>query len=577
MESNEVLDRLPRHLMSLVIEQPYNSYTAQDHAVWRYVMRQNVRYLPHVAHQSYLEGLKRTGIGVDRIPHMYGMNRILKEIGWAAVAVDGFIPPAAFMEFQAYNVLVIAADIRPATQIMYTPAPDIIHEAAGHAPIIADQEYAAYLRDFGRTGSLAFSSIYDDQLYEAIRHLSILKADPYSNSESIIRAEEELDALTKISSGPSEMALLRNLHWWTVEYGLIGELNRPKIYGAGLLSSIGESYSCLQDHVRKLPYTLDARFVNFDITTQQPQLFVTPDFEHLQSVLKEFESSLAFHNGGLVGIHKAIHSGSVSTLVFASGIQASGVVTDVIGWNGRPAYVSFKGPVQLGFNNRQLEGHGKDYHAQGFGSPVGKLKGIETPPERFAAVQLDALGIASGKPVTLEFESGVIVKGVVKSVTRQADKNILISFTDCTVIYRDQLLFHPSWGIYDMAIGSEITSCYSGPAEPDAYGFEFPVPKEKTHKIEHSKYALALHEHYSAVRKIREDGGDLTQLCQIADDLILNFPEDWLLPLEIHEVLESVNDPSEARNKILRHLKKKAIDDDSLLKLIQDGLAAEKS
>lgn len=133
MEMNEVLDKLPKHLMSLVIDQPYNEYTEQDHAVWRYVMRQNVEYLSKVAHGSYLDGLKRTGISIDRIPHMYGMNRILKEIGWAAVAVDGFIPPAAFMEFQAFNVLVIAADIRPIDQIEYTPAPDIIHEAAGHA------------------------------------------------------------------------------------------------------------------------------------------------------------------------------------------------------------------------------------------------------------------------------------------------------------------------------------------------------------------------------------------------------------------------------------------------------------
>ena len=69
---------------------------------------------------------------------MYGMNRILKSIGWAAVAVKGFIPPAVFMEFQAYQVLVIATDIRPRSQLTYTPAPDIIHEAAGHAPIIAN-------------------------------------------------------------------------------------------------------------------------------------------------------------------------------------------------------------------------------------------------------------------------------------------------------------------------------------------------------------------------------------------------------------------------------------------------------
>ena len=161
MESNPVLDKLPKHLRSLIIDQPYNEYSAQDQAVWRYVMRQNLRFLPQVCYGDYIKGLKQTGITIDTIPHMYGMNRILKDIGWAAVAVDGFIPPAAFMEFQAYNVLVIAADIRPINQIHYTPAPDIIHEAAGHAPIIADSEYAAYLKLFGEIGSKAFSSKND--------------------------------------------------------------------------------------------------------------------------------------------------------------------------------------------------------------------------------------------------------------------------------------------------------------------------------------------------------------------------------------------------------------------------------
>jgi phenylalanine-4-hydroxylase len=59
MESNDILDKLPDHLRELIIDQPYNAYTPQDHAIWRYVMRQNVRYLPEVAHHSYLEGLKK--------------------------------------------------------------------------------------------------------------------------------------------------------------------------------------------------------------------------------------------------------------------------------------------------------------------------------------------------------------------------------------------------------------------------------------------------------------------------------------------------------------------------------------
>ncbi|TFG79335.1 MAG: phenylalanine 4-monooxygenase, partial [Flavobacteriales bacterium] len=107
-ESNPILDKLPKHLKQYIKPQNYGDYSPIDQAVWRYVMRKNVDYLSKVAHGSYMEGLQKTGISIDHIPNLYGMNRILKGIGWAAVAVDGFIPPSAFMEFQAYNVLVIA-------------------------------------------------------------------------------------------------------------------------------------------------------------------------------------------------------------------------------------------------------------------------------------------------------------------------------------------------------------------------------------------------------------------------------------------------------------------------------------
>jgi phenylalanine-4-hydroxylase len=244
-----------------------------------------VDYLKKVAHESYIEGLSLTGITVDEIPHMEGMNRILKDIGWAAVAVDGFIPPNAFMEFQAHNVLVISSEIRTIDHIGYTPAPDIIHEAAGHAPIIANPEYAEYLRRFGELGSKAISSPDDDLIYEAIRKLSILKENPNSTQQEIDQATKEVEEVQNNVQELSEMAKIRNLHWWTVEYGLIGSLENPKIYGAGLLSSIEESKDCLSDVVQKRPYTIEAAEVSFDITAAQPHLYVTPDFAHLSYVL----------------------------------------------------------------------------------------------------------------------------------------------------------------------------------------------------------------------------------------------------------------------------------------------------
>jgi phenylalanine-4-hydroxylase len=214
--NNPQVAKLPDHLRQFVVDQDYSNYTALDHALWRYVMRKNISYLKNVADVSYLDGLEKTGITIDAIPNIKDMNDILGEIGWGCVCVDGFLPPSSFMEFQAYKVLVIAADIRQIEHIEYTPAPDIIHEAAGHAPIIADPMYAEYLRLFGEIGSKAISSSKDFELYEAIRHLSIVKEDPNTEANEIKEAELEISRIQQNMGEPSEMAKIRNLHWWTV-------------------------------------------------------------------------------------------------------------------------------------------------------------------------------------------------------------------------------------------------------------------------------------------------------------------------------------------------------------------------
>jgi phenylalanine-4-hydroxylase len=552
MESNEILDNLPKHLMDFVIDQPYNSYTAQDHALWRYVMRQNVDYLKEVAHSSYMDGLQATGISINQIPHMYGMNRILSEIGWAACAVDGFIPPAAFMEFQAYNVLVIAADIRPIDQIEYTPAPDIIHEAAGHAPIIANEEYSEYLRLFGELGSKAFSSAKDYELYEAIRHLSILKAYPYTKQEEIDKAQEKLVNLEKNLGEPSEMSLIRNLHWWTVEYGLIGDLDNPKIYGAGLLSSIGESYWCLQDHVKKLPYTIDAVNYGFDITKPQPQLFVTPDFANLAKVLYEFADRMALRRGGLYGLKQAVNSGNVSTCVYSSGLQVSGIFSEVLDDGSDPIYLRTKGGSQLALGNTEIEGHGQDYHSEGFGSPVGVLKDVEVPLEKLSDVRLRDYGIAKGRMVKLKFLSGVVVTGKLVSTLRRNGNLVLMTFDECTVKYKDQILFEPSWGKYDMAVGDAIVSCYNGPADANAYPLQYPVPNEKTHKINYDENAKRIHSLYKAVKDIRDNEYSSDKLQAIWQEAKQKFPQEWLLALEILELANKHNE--DIKKEVLGHL-----------------------
>lgn len=541
-EFNEVTKKLPKHLHKFIVKQPYDEYTAQNQAVWRYVMRMNVDYLSRVAHHTYVKGLEKTGISVESIPHMDGMNRILKDIGWAAVSVDGFIPPNAFMEFQAYNVLVIASDMRTIDHIAYTPAPDIIHEAAGHAPIIANPEYAEYLRRFGEIGAKAISSSKDYEMYEAIRLLSILKEDPNSSEKAVAEAQEKVEWLQDNLGEMSEMAKIRNLHWWTVEYGLIGSLDDPKIYGAGLLSSIGESKWCMQPEVTKLPYTLEASEVSFDITKPQPQLFVTPDFAHLSLVLEQFANKMALRTGGLKGVEKLIDSNNLGTVELSTGIQISGVFTNVISdENNKPIYIQTTGPTALANRDKELISHGITYHAEGYGSPVGKLKGINIPIENMSPRDLEAYGIYEGKKVDLEFEGGVKVSGEVITGTRDLRGHILlVSFKNCTVTHGDTLLFHPDWGIYDMAVGVDIVSAYAGPADVNSFGDVGKVSETKTHKISYSENDRALYALYDELRVMRSSGTiDEERIGQIFEEVVNKYQEDWLLPLELYEVAQS--------------------------------------
>lgn len=571
-ESNPLIDKLPKHLQQFIKPQDYTDYTPINQAVWRYVMRKNVNYLSAVAHNSYLEGLKKTGLEVNNIPNMYGMNRILKEIGWAAVAVDGFIPPNAFMEFQAYNVLVIASDIRQLEHIEYTPAPDIIHEGAGHAPIIANPEYAEYLRRFGEIGCKAISSHKDYEMYEAIRLLSIIKEAEGTPLEEIEAAEKEVDRLQNDMGEVSEMARIRNLHWWTVEYGLIGTIENPKIYGAGLLSSIGESSWCMTDNVAKIPYDISAAEQSFDITKPQPQLYVTPDFAHLSSVLEEFANTMALRTGGLIGVQKLIQSEALGTIELSTGLQVSGVFTNVIENDGKAIYIQTTGKTALAYREKELVGHGTATHADGFGSPIGKLKGINLAIEDMSPRDLRAYDIYETEKVTLEFEGDITVSGEIITGSRNLQGEIiLISFKNCTVTHNEDVLFKPEWGIYDMAVGKKIVSAYSGPADVRSFDLISHVPSSATIKAKVSDERTELNNLYKQVRLIRENKLD-TPLEQIFETVKTNHPKDWLLSIELAELVQNSSD-SHLRQQIFSHLENLKTQRPEISHLIDGGLS----
>ena len=571
-ESNPLIDRLPKHLKQFIKAQSYSDYSPINQAVWRFVMRKNVDYLGKVAHNSYLVGLKKTGLDIDNIPDMYGMNRILKEIGWAAVAVDGFIPPNAFMEFQAYNVLVIASDIRQLENIEYTPSPDIIHEGAGHAPIIANPEYAEYLRRFGEIGCKAISSHKDYELYEAVRLLSILKEAEGTPKHEIDAAEKAVEDLQQNMGEPSEMAKIRNLHWWTVEYGLIGTLENPKIYGAGLLSSIGESAWCMKDEVIKLPYSIAAVDQSFDITKPQPQLFVTPDFAYLSEVLEEFANKMALRTGGISGINKVIRSNALGTIELSTGLQISGVFTNVIVEDGKPIYIQTSGKTALSYREKELVGHGTNNHPSGFGSPVGKLKGINLAIEDMSPRDLKAYDIYEAGKVTLEFEGNLTVSGKIITGSRNLQGEIiLISLKNCTVLHNENILFLPEWGIYDMAVGKKVTSAFSGPADVNSFDMITHMQKSATVKAKKSPEKTALENLYQQVRSIRESKNNYNQLNTIFENLKQNHLLDWLLSVEIIELLNKHHDLV-LKNNVLAHLDILTLKRPEIAHLIASGL-----
>ncbi|SEM91126.1 phenylalanine-4-hydroxylase [bacterium A37T11] len=376
---------------------------------------------------------------------------------------------------------------------------------------------------------------------------------------------------------PSEMALLSRLHWWTVEYGLIGTLDHPKIYGAGLLSSIGESASCMQPNVPKLPYSLDAVNFAYDITKPQPQLFVTPTFEHLLSVLNSFADSMAFRKGGKESLEKAIECQNVCTAVYSSGLQVSGVFTGS-GDEGL-VYLKTVGPSALAYEGIQLEGHGKAGHSDGFGSPVGKLQQAGKSLENFKDADLAAFRLMPGEEVQLLFESRICVSGTVDKIIRRHDKIILIRFTDCTVTRADtgKIYFQPQWGAYDMAVGEQIVSVFCGAADKDAFEQVALISTEQTFKVQDNPEKKRLYDFYALVRKIRETTQDTEKLEEIWNGLRQAYPDDWLCALEILEILRPNENYSSLANTIESFLTNKQNTHPDSNKLIEDGLLLSKA
>jgi phenylalanine-4-hydroxylase len=508
---------LPPHLRRFVVTQDYEAYTPRDHAVWRHILGRLTAHLAERAHPRYLAGLAATGIGVEKIPSIDEMNVRLERVGWSAVAVRGFIPPAVFTELQSRRVLAIAADIRTHEHIEYTPAPDIVHESAGHAPFVADSTYAEYLRRCGEAGFRAIASVEDQAVFEAIRNLSVVKEDPACSPDEVTLAEERLRAAAASVRYASEATRASRLYWWTAEYGLVGPLDAPRIYGAGLLSSIGEAAHCLGPEVERVPLDVSCADAPYDITRMQPRLFVARDFDRLFEVLDDLVRTLSFARGGDAGLDEAARARSVNHLVLEGEREVTGrVVGRVEGRAGpaglRTALARLTGPV--------------------LASRLGAARGHPFPGEAVVAFGEGELPARGEFDVALA--SGLRLRGFAVG-----DGEVLRLAGELA----GRPLDRPPWAL--LFLSRTLPSVGGGPADPAAWDrwfgelSSFTAGKGEARARARKAAALppGLAALYAEVRRLRESGTATGERLLALREAAEQYRDDWLLRAEVDELL----------------------------------------
>jgi phenylalanine-4-hydroxylase len=228
-----------------------------------------------------------------------------------------------------------------------------------------------------------------------------------------------------------------------------------------------------------------------------------------------------------------------------------------------------------------LHGHGKNYHADGFGSPVGNLMGAHKSLEDFTEQDFQQFGIAFNNEVILSFESGIAVQGILRDITKEETKNLIFSFTSCTVTNKEGLvLFDPAWGVFDMAVGASIVSVFNGPADISTFEDQLYVSPERTHQPSYSDNDYAYHALSAQVRNIREQiqlhgftRVQLETLGIIFNSICAAHKNDWLCALEILEIVAHEEVASELASTVRAYVEAQKNNMPEFTKLIGDGLA----
>ncbi|MBX3453382.1 phenylalanine 4-monooxygenase [Ferrovibrio sp.] len=225
---------------AITFPQPVQRYDAEDHAVWRHLFQRQARLVADRACPDFLRGLKLLGLNDSGIPDFERLSdRLEAATGWRLACVEGFLPDSDFFHLLAARRFPVTWWIRPWAKLDYLQEPDVFHDLFGHVPLLAQPVFADYMQAFGQGG---------------------LKA-------------ERLGALHRLA----------RLYWYSVEFGLIQTPDGPRIHGAGILSSKGESVFCL-DSPAPNRVGFDLRRImrtRYRIDTFQKTYFVIRDFEQL--------------------------------------------------------------------------------------------------------------------------------------------------------------------------------------------------------------------------------------------------------------------------------------------------------
>ena len=222
------------------IDQAWEAYTPAEHAMWDRLFARQAGMLPDRVVPEFIDGLDILRMTRSGIPHFGELSdRLMKATGWQIVAVPGLVPDDVFFDHLAHRRFVAGRFIRTPDQIDYLEEPDVFHDVFGHVPLLAHPVFADYMEAYGRGG---------------------LRAD----SMGVIRN-------------------LSRLYWYTVEFGLIRQQGALRLYGAGIVSSHGESLFALDDpSPNRLGFDLERVMrTRYRIDDYQQTYFVIDSFEDL--------------------------------------------------------------------------------------------------------------------------------------------------------------------------------------------------------------------------------------------------------------------------------------------------------